>query len=252
VDKDGNSMSYNLRFPGQYFDAETGKHYNFNRDYDPVTGRYVQSDPIGLDGGMNGYGYAGGSPANSVDYNGNAPTRIISPIANKVLDISIDVHDNAEINVAINWIRTYKNINFTVYIFPENDDRTMNLISSGAYEVGLHVIRGRTIEQARMFFGSYYGGGIPVAIHGGNNIRLTSSEMSVLSSYRVPFVRAAEDHGSRGGRPPVELTYSAGHSFNAIMRGSFKHYFVHTSPTKDPNGFRNSRNVLWNLNHYAR
>ena len=52
------SLSYNLRFPGQYYDAETGKHYNVNRDYDPVTGRYVQSDPIGLDGGMNAFEYA--------------------------------------------------------------------------------------------------------------------------------------------------------------------------------------------------
>ena len=38
----------NLRFPGQYYDAETGQHYNYFRDYDPTTGRYIQSDPIGI------------------------------------------------------------------------------------------------------------------------------------------------------------------------------------------------------------
>jgi RHS repeat-associated protein len=50
-DEDSQSFVLNLRFPGQFRDAETGLNYNHFRDYDPAVGRYVESDPIGLSGG---------------------------------------------------------------------------------------------------------------------------------------------------------------------------------------------------------
>ncbi len=65
-------FAYNLRFPGQYYDAETGLSQNMQRDFDPLTGRYVESDPIGLAGGVNTYAYANANPGMLVDLLGLA------------------------------------------------------------------------------------------------------------------------------------------------------------------------------------
>jgi RHS repeat-associated protein len=67
------TITNNLRFPGQYYDAETGLNYNYFRDYNPVIGRYVESDPIGLRGDLNLYRYVGNNPGRWIDPLGLGP-----------------------------------------------------------------------------------------------------------------------------------------------------------------------------------
>lgn len=69
-DGDSNTIEHNGRFPGQYYEHETGLHYNYFRDYDPTHGRYLKHDPIGLGGGTNTYLYANADPIRYIDSEG--------------------------------------------------------------------------------------------------------------------------------------------------------------------------------------
>ncbi|WP_206606299.1 RHS repeat-associated core domain-containing protein [Steroidobacter cummioxidans] len=64
------TFDFHLRFPGQIYVAETGLNYNYFRDYDPATGRYIESDPIGLAGGLNTYAYVRSNPLTFYDPDG--------------------------------------------------------------------------------------------------------------------------------------------------------------------------------------
>ncbi|MCZ2112525.1 MAG: RHS repeat-associated core domain-containing protein [Anaerolineae bacterium] len=69
-DGDGTAFTFNLRYPGQYRDAETGLSYNRSRDFDASIGRYVESDPIGVNGGVNTYSYVNQNPLVAIDPSG--------------------------------------------------------------------------------------------------------------------------------------------------------------------------------------
>jgi len=71
-DGDGQVLTFNLRYPGQYFDSESGLHYNYFRDYEPATGRYIESDPIGIFGGINTFAYAASQPLLLIDPTGES------------------------------------------------------------------------------------------------------------------------------------------------------------------------------------
>ena len=93
VDVTVNTLDQEARFPGQYTDDATGLHYNYFRDYDPSIGRYVTSDPIGLGGGLNTFGYVYQNPLSYIDPNGLDVTIIINRTGSTSVSVSgtIDV-----------------------------------------------------------------------------------------------------------------------------------------------------------------
>ena len=111
---DGDSTTtVNLRFPGQYYDEETQTHYNFQRDYSPYTGRYLQADPIGLDGGVNFYGYVNNNPLGYLDPEGKIA---IAPIFVAVW------------TGGCSWYAFQKALKTKAY--PNNDDKSRHCMAS--------------------------------------------------------------------------------------------------------------------------
>ncbi len=76
-DGDGTQFVFDLRFPGQRYDNVSGLNYNYFRDYDPNTGRYVESDPLGQGAGVGTYGYASLNPLSKIDPDGRFEVRAI-------------------------------------------------------------------------------------------------------------------------------------------------------------------------------
>ncbi|MBD3667344.1 MAG: RHS repeat protein [Kangiella sp.] len=91
-----NNLNQNQRFPGQYADEETGLHYNYFRDYDPEIGRYLQSDPVGLDDGANTYLYSRANPVNRYDPNGLTSLAMCANPANAAVCVEAGLITRAE------------------------------------------------------------------------------------------------------------------------------------------------------------
>jgi RHS repeat-associated protein len=83
--------TFNLRFPGQVYDRETTGLYNHHRDYGAWVGRYMQSDPIGLAGGVNTYSYVGGNPLMYVDPTGEF---LVGAGAGAAIELGIQAFNN--------------------------------------------------------------------------------------------------------------------------------------------------------------
>lgn len=112
-DAPSGTLTFNLRFPGQYFDQETGLNYNYFRDYEPGTGRYVESDPAGLDAGPSTYAYLDNAPLSGVDPLGLVRWRgsydiksaaVIFGGANGYFDLTSDCVDHKKFNAVVHYV----------------------------------------------------------------------------------------------------------------------------------------------------
>lgn len=91
MDGDGTKLTLNLRFPGQYYDQESGLSYNYFRYYDSSLGRYTTSDPIGLRGGLNTYGYAYQNPLYWIDPYGLFVCEVLKVLGDQTIDLNVGI-----------------------------------------------------------------------------------------------------------------------------------------------------------------
>lgn len=102
----GGGVDLALRFPGQQIDAGTGLAYNYFRDYDSSLGRYLQSDPIGLMGGLNPYAYANGNPISYFDPDGRIAILVpilVGAAAGAGSDLAIQLWKNGGNFSCVDW-----------------------------------------------------------------------------------------------------------------------------------------------------
>jgi RHS repeat-associated protein len=127
-----------VRFPGQYFDEETGLNYNVNRDYDSATGRYIESDPLGLRAGLSTYAYVGGDPIERMDPFGKAAhvyvngtdVSIVVPISYDP-SVSLQLQQLWTHDIEANWTGNYGGFNVTAMVVPGDPlDSDTNVVSA--------------------------------------------------------------------------------------------------------------------------
>ncbi|ETR93732.1 RHS repeat-associated core domain-containing protein [Acinetobacter lactucae] len=135
------SITFNLRFPGQYYDVGTNQFYNHNRFYNPELGRYMEPDPIGLEGGLNPYAYAGSNPVMNIDPSGLSLTQMddFGLSMTRGSDYSLD---NMILNQQINQFNNLQTLNigygpnYTSVSYDNSYENMWALGYGGSYKAG--------------------------------------------------------------------------------------------------------------------
>lgn len=114
----GTVFTFDLRFPGQRYDKQTGLFHNGFRDYDPKFGRYVQADPIGLEGGWNHYAYAGANPINNYDFTG----------------LKINTFGNKDVEASIAYLKANSSIAAKILSEVESASISVNIVAGEGFK----------------------------------------------------------------------------------------------------------------------
>ena len=181
------TVTQNLRFPGQYFQIETGLAYNWHRHYDPVTGRYTQPDPLRFVDGPSIYAYAGNSPFVYTDRDGKKKFS---------LNLSGDLTPGAGVGGSVGF-----EINFPWF---DGDCTPFDIKLQGAFSGRIGLSSGLRIDIGTLqdLFGKFEGSHCGCAA--GNNI-FAGQMQGDLSGYLGPFGASIESKISKGSDGSLEF-----------------------------------------------
>uniref|UniRef100_UPI000527B373 RHS repeat-associated core domain-containing protein n=1 Tax=Thiolinea disciformis TaxID=125614 RepID=UPI000527B373 len=175
-----------LRFPGQYYDAESGLHYNGQRYYDPKLGRYISSDPIGLRGGMNTYAYVGNDPVNRFDIWGLVTVSYPAP---PVTPRNYNEQNSPEMAAGLPWALPVDNRSFT-----QQQEDGDNLVQGMVALPSLLTGGGALIQGGRWLVGRAAAGAVTraaqPAIRGASSHQVSNlarQQVSQIDNLRIQF-----------------------------------------------------------------
>jgi RHS repeat-associated protein len=247
----------NLRLPGQYFDEETGLHDNFNRTYNPSTGRYLQPDPLGYPDGPDAYLYASGDPVNKMDRLGlyqedvhyymtyflAATLGMSSQDAQTLALASQYIDDNSftwplgdkyvNTNPATQKLRLSR-YHFTMYKLVQTGPRSVDHI----YSTDPNILNGLQNSEQLQALRSY---AMPVT----KNSCPMPSDQSL--QFMGEFLHSFEDTFSHRDQNNVPIPLNAG--FGHALYGEHPDFtYDHVVPVIDPSTGKQVSTIEWNVN----
>jgi RHS repeat-associated protein len=228
-----------LRFPGHYFDSETGLHYNRNRYYSPELGRYLQTDPAGLAGGINAYGYRT-RPLTTVDIDGlgtavvfgtektHSSHKVKCPVLEAPIDKEKDLRDQLKakakaLQEQIDEAKKTRPKPPTHIELPGEPPQRIQISPSDNLGPCISVVYDKQTGKV------YYGQNMASHPEGGLHPKLQGETQKLLDANTAA--------GGKGGKPPslqgdIPGTHSEVQAVNAGMRDRDKNYKDKPPPEK--------------------